>query len=133
MATARFAYTIVYVPDVAAAAAFYESAFGCAIRFITESGDYAELDTGDVTLSFASEGLADSNLPDGYHRHTPGTPPLATELCFVSDEIDTIWQQAISAGATVVTEPVTKPWGQTLGYVRDPQGVLIEIATPISA
>jgi lactoylglutathione lyase len=25
------------------------------------------------------------------------------------------------------------PWGQTVGFVRDPDGVLVEICTPASA
>jgi hypothetical protein len=29
----------------------------------------------------------------------------------------------------VAAEPVTKPWGQTLAYVRDLNGVLVELAS----
>jgi lactoylglutathione lyase len=28
-----------------------------------------------------------------------------------------------------VAEPKTKPWGQTVAYVRDPDGVLVEIGS----
>jgi lactoylglutathione lyase len=36
----------------------------------------------------------------------------------------------VEAGAAPVSEPATKPWGQDVAYVRDPDGVLIEIASP---
>ena len=38
---------------------------------------------------------------------------------------------AIAAGATLVEKPKTKPWGQTVAYVRDPDGFLVEICTPM--
>ena len=45
----KFAYTIIYVPDVAASLAFFEAAFGFSRRFLHESGTYGELETGDTT------------------------------------------------------------------------------------
>ena len=44
----RFAYTIIYVPDVANSLAFFEQAFGLSKRFLHASGDYGELDTGQL-------------------------------------------------------------------------------------
>lgn len=131
MATARFAYTIVYVPDVARATEFYVAAFGCQVRFATDEGDYAELDTGDVTLAFASESLGEANLPGGYQRHSPESLPFACEIAFTSDNLTEVWDQAIEAGATVVVRPAVKPWGQTVAYLRDPDGILIELASPM--
>ena len=29
------------------------------------------------------------------------------------------------------TAPITKPWGQTVAYVRAPEGTLIELCTPM--
>ena len=62
----KFGYTILYVPDVAASLAFFEKAFGLSRRFLAETGDYGELDTGSTTLSFASQELALSHHPAGY-------------------------------------------------------------------
>jgi lactoylglutathione lyase len=28
-----------------------------------------------------------------------------------------------------VTEPALKPWGQTTGYLRDPDGFIVEVCT----
>ena len=127
-----FAYTIIYVPDVEATIAFYENAFGFSRRFVSDDGSYGELDTGGTTLSFASESLANSNLPDGYQPLRPDQLPVAIEIAFATDDVVAGVQSAVSAGATIVTDPVEKPWGQTVAFVRDLIGVLIEICTPIS-
>lgn len=126
----KFGYTIVYVADVRAAAEFYGAAFGLATRFVHESGDYAELDTGETTLAFATHQLGEANLPAGY---TPldGLPaPAGIELAFVTDDVAAAVASAVAAGATLVREPTLKPWGQTVAYVRAPDGVLIELCTP---
>lgn len=126
----KLRYTIAYVQEPARSAEFYERAFGLQRRFIHESGQYAEMETGDVLLAFASHVLGQGNLPGGYVRHDPAGPPQATELSFVTDDVAAAVQAAVAAGATALSEPVTKPWGQTVAYVRDPDGVLIELGTP---
>ena len=50
-----FAYTILYVPDVDAAATFYERAFGLERGFVDPQGIYIGLETGGTTLAFAKE------------------------------------------------------------------------------
>jgi lactoylglutathione lyase len=37
----------------------------------------------------------------------------------------------MQAGAIIAEEPKQKPWGQTVAYLRDIDGFLIEICTPI--
>jgi uncharacterized glyoxalase superfamily protein PhnB len=39
--------------------------------------------------------------------------------------------RSLSAGAVEVKRPTQKPWGQSVGYVRDPNGFLVEICTPM--
>jgi lactoylglutathione lyase len=131
MSSARFAYTIVYVPNVERAIAFYRAAFGCEVQFVAPDGTYGELSTGDVTLAFATESLGEQNLPHGFLRHSPANPPFGTELAFVTDDVPATLAAAVDAGARVVAEPTVKPWGQTVGWVRDPDGVLVEIATHV--
>ena len=48
----QLGYTILYVPDVPATLKFYEAAFGLTTRFLHESGDYGELETGSTALAF---------------------------------------------------------------------------------
>ncbi|VAW47781.1 Lactoylglutathione lyase, partial [hydrothermal vent metagenome] len=44
----KFGYTIVYVSDVKSALEFYKKSFGFDCRFLHESGDYGELETGST-------------------------------------------------------------------------------------
>jgi lactoylglutathione lyase len=124
----RFGYTILYVRDVAVSVDLYERAFGQRRRFVHESGDYAELETGTTTLSFASHELAQSNLADAFRQPDAGITPF--EVCFVTEDVAGAYDRAVREGAEPVMPPQTKPWGQDVAYVRDADGNLVELASP---
>ena len=126
----RFGYTILYVVDVAASLDFYERALGQRRRFVHESGQYAELDTGETVLALAAHELAAANLPGVYRPERPPETRPAFEVCFVTDDVQGAFDRAIAEGAEAVTPPQTKPWGQHVAYVRDPDGNLVELASP---
>ena len=128
----KFAYTLLYVRDVGRALAFYESAFGMQRRFLHESGMYGELDTGPTTLSFVGHELAQSNLPGGFEPSDLRRPPGAFEVAFATADVPAAYGRAVSAGAAAVAAPKTKPWGQTVAYVRDLDGHLVELCTPLA-
>ena len=46
----QLGYTILYVPNVPATLKFYEAAFGLTTRFLHESGNYGELETGSTAV-----------------------------------------------------------------------------------
>jgi lactoylglutathione lyase len=127
----RFGYTILYVRDVPASLDFYERAFGQRRRFLHESGEYAELETGATALAFAAVELVASNLPAGFGPAAAGAAAPAFEVCFVTDDVEGAFDRAVREGAEPVTKPQTKPWGQDVAYVRDPEGTLVEIASPV--
>ena len=127
----KFGYTILYVKDVTKSIEFYEKAFSFTRKFITPDNDYAELDTGNTTISFASHTLAASNLKEGFTPSELNNKPFAIELGFITDDVNAIFELAAQHGATQVEEPKQKPWGQTVAYVRDIDGFLIEICTPM--
>lgn len=133
MSTVRFGYTIVYVPDVPSALDFYSRAFGFEQGFVSPDGSYGELQTGATTLSFASEALGASHFEHGFLRHSLANPPFGTELAFTTPDVDATVAAAIDAGAQLLVPAETKEWGQTVAWVRDPHGVLIEICTPIES
>ena len=111
------------------AVAFYESAFGLRRKFVHESG-YGEMDTGETKLAFASVELATSNgVP--FVRANPEGPPPAVEVALVTEVVRAAFAVAVKAGAVPVAEPKQKPWGQTVGYVRDINGFLIESCSPM--
>ena len=130
MAGLRFGYTILYVSDVAASLEFYERALGQRRRFVHDSGQYAELDTGDTALAIAAHELAAANLPGVYRPEEHPSSRPAFEVCFVTDDVHGAFDRAVGEGAEEVTAPQTKPWGQDVAYVRDLDGNLVELASP---
>jgi catechol 2,3-dioxygenase-like lactoylglutathione lyase family enzyme len=127
----KLSYTILYVKDVLKTVAFYEEAFGLKRRFIHDSGQYAEMETGEITLSFTANNLAKSNLPEGFQENSRLSLPAGIEIGFVAEDVLAAFTNAVEAGAIAVVEPEVKPWGQTVAYVRDLDGILIEICSPI--
>ncbi|MEZ5225519.1 MAG: VOC family protein [Acidimicrobiales bacterium] len=133
--TAQFGYTIFYVDDVAATLDFFTAAFDIPQRFVSPDGDYGELITGETTLSFAANELAGTNLDKagGFTPLRPSDPPVGASITLITDEVDATVERALAHGATRYTATADKPWGQTVAYVRDANGILLEIATPVAA
>ena len=100
-------------------------------KFIVPGNSYGELATGATTLSFASIEQASSNLKDGFTESSPKNKPCAFEIAFTTEDVDEVFNQAIKEGAISEASPKVKPHGQTVAYVRDPDGFLVEICTPI--
>jgi catechol 2,3-dioxygenase-like lactoylglutathione lyase family enzyme len=122
----RYASTILYVPDVAAALAFYERAFGLQVGFADPGGTYAVLAGEGGALAFASHDQAAQGVGDEARA-----APAGFEVWIESDDVPAAVQRAVAAGAQLVREPVEKPWGQTVAYVRDPNGTLVELGEPV--
>lgn len=127
----KFGYTIVYVPDVGASLDFFERAFGVQRRFLHESGTYGELETGATALAFAAHVLGESHFPQGYVHADRSPQPLGMEIALVTDDVPQAHARALAAGAAECAAPEVKPWGQTVSYVRCPDGVLVELCSPI--
>ena len=121
----RFGYTILYVRDVQASVEFYERGLGLERRLLHESGQYAEMETGATALAFAAHELAAESVRELAHRE-----PAGFEVCLVTEDVEGAFATAVEAGAEAVAEPAEKPWGQHTAYVRDPDGTLIELASP---
>lgn len=123
----KFGYTIIYVPDVEATVSFYEKAFKLTRNFVHESG-YGELLTGDTKLAFASIEMPASH---GLSFQKSDMLKAPFEIALVSDQVEIDFQTAIDHGAKLVSAPEKMPWGQMVGYVRDLNGYLVEICSPI--
>ena len=129
--TVRLAYVILYVPDVAASVAFYEAAFGLARRFVHESGTYGEMETGGTTLAFAAETLAESH-GFAFRRTRPDAEAPGVEVALMTDDVAAAYRRALDAGAAAAMDPQVQPWGQTVAYVRDLTGHIVEICSPVA-
>lgn len=126
----KLGYVILYVPSVVDAVEFYEKAFGASRRFVHESGRFAELSTGETALAFCDEALA-ATVPYEEVRRERKAPGI--EVAFVTDAVQAAFQRAVEAGAIALLPPIEKPWGQTVSYVRDLNGFLVEICSPVAA
>lgn len=127
----KFGYTILYVTDVAKSIEFYTNAFGFEQKFISPENDYGEIISGETTISFASKELAKTNLKNGFIESDLSEKPFGIELGFVTNNVEETIKQAENAGATILELPKQKPWGQTVAYIRDTDGFLIELCTPM--
>ncbi|MBS0653291.1 MAG: VOC family protein [Verrucomicrobia bacterium] len=125
----RFAQFIYYVSDVEKSLQFYEKAFGFKRKFVDPTGQYGELDTGETALAFAAQDLAKINLPKGFRPFNLSEAPAACAVTFLAKDIHKAFSKAIEAGAVEVAPIERKPWGQSVSYVRDPEGILIEISS----
>ncbi len=82
-------------------------------------------------LAFAADALGPENFPGGPRRPGLDEPPVNLELAFTTDDVGGAVDAAVDAGCTLLSAPADKPHGQTVAYVRDPWGTLIELCTPI--
>ncbi len=126
----KLGYTIIYVENVIETVEFYKIALGLKVKFIHESQTYGEMDTGETTLAFASETLAATSTLDIMPNRL-GEKLKGFEIAFVTDNVEKSFAYAVKKGAQKVCDPVKKPWGQMVGYLTDPNGVLIELCSPL--
>lgn len=124
----KLGYTILYVIDVRKTVKFYEQAFGLQTRFLHESGDWAEMETGSTSLSFCSRRLIAEH---GKHPKAPDLNSPSFEIAFTTSDVAAAVERALAAHATLVQKPEQMPWGQTVAYVGDPDGFLVELCTPM--
>jgi lactoylglutathione lyase len=128
----KFAYTIIYVQDVAASLQFFEQAFGLARGFVSPDGQFGTLDTGSTALSFCQHSTARDSVGQDYVVAQTSALPLGIEIGLATDDVSAACQRAVSAGAQLIKAPTVKPWGQTVAYVRAPDGTLVELCSQMA-
>lgn len=125
----RLARVIRHVPDVRASADFYARAFGLTER-LALGEDYIAMETGETSLGFARDGFIEREtgllLP-----HARGD--AGQEIAFEVEDVNASHMRALMEGATEVVAPIDKPWGQRISYLRDPDGGLVQLCSPIAA
>ncbi|KAF5184312.1 Lactoylglutathione lyase family protein [Thalictrum thalictroides] len=128
-----FAYTVVYVKDVAKSVAFYAKAFGYNVRRLDESHRWGELESGQTTIAFTplhqhetDEVTGSVQVPKTNWERNP------VEVCFAYSDVDAAYKRAVENGAVPVQEPEDRQWGQKVGYVRDMDGIVVRIGSHVS-
>ena len=86
--------------------------------------------TGDTKLGFVNHETASSHGFE-YEKMGVGKKAAAFEIGFVTKDVESAFNKAVKAGAKAVSKPSTKPWGQVVSYVRDCNGFLVEICSPM--
>jgi lactoylglutathione lyase len=130
----QFGCVVVYVPHVENSVIFYQSVFGATCSVLTSCKQYAEILLGQTKIGFAQETcFLDDRSPacaQPFHINRLDACPGGFEIAFVATDVAQAYQDAVKKGATALCAPVVKPWGQTVGYVRDLNGVRIQIGSP---
>jgi len=108
------------VNDAAKALEFYKNAFGAQIGRVHKTPDgkvmHAEFKIGDSKLMLADE------FP-GMSSPSPQTlGGSCVVLNLFMEDIDRVFNQAVSAGATVTMPLANQFWGDRYGQVKDPFG-----------
>ncbi|BBH04823.1 dessication-induced 1VOC superfamily protein [Prunus dulcis] len=133
--------------DVAKSTAFYSKAFGYNIRRIDDSNRWGELESGQTTIAFTPVHQRETDDLTGVVK-TPssGRERQPVEVCFAYPDVDaaykfgTMWfltrnfvrHRAVENGAVAVSEPEEKEWGQKVGYVRDPDGIVVRLGSYVN-
>lgn len=126
----KFGYTLLYVNNVVTTMKFYAKAFSLKPGFLHESNQYGEMETGGTKLGFVHHDTA-SEHGFRYQKITTEKSAPGIEIVFIADNVKKAYSKAIKAGAIPVSKPKLMPWGQTVSYVRDCNGMLIEICSAI--
>lgn len=125
----KLGYTLFYVDDVVKTMDFYERAFGLTRDFVHED-QYAQMVTGETKLGFVHHKTAGSHGFE-YLPADPKRSAFAFEIAFVTQDVEKAFHKAVAAGAIPLSQPKSKPWGQVVSYVRDCNGYLVEICSPV--
>ncbi len=109
------------VSDSAAAIEFYKNAFGAQELFRMPTPDGKRIMHAQIMIDGAAVMLTDEFPEMGCQSpSTLGGTPVTVHL-YVSD-MDKVFEQAVSAGATATMPPTDMFWGDRYGRVEDPFG-----------
>ena len=127
MSEPRLGYVILYVESLEKAMSFYREGLGFSEK--ARHGQYGELATGDTILGLSERAF----VAEHFTGKLPPPGQGASEIAVIvdRDDVQTVYERALAAGAESVLEPREQPWKQLVSYVRDPDGHLVEICSPV--
>ncbi|MFC4942899.1 VOC family protein [Pseudonocardia sp. GCM10023141] len=112
--------------DVARLAGFYEQVSGLPVRWSTP--DFAELETPAGTVAIGSTrtvalfGAGSARAADNH----------SAIIEFLVDDVDAEYERLRPLTSTFVAAPTTMPWGNRSLLLRDPDGNLVNLFTPVT-
>lgn len=120
-------YLVLAVSDLDHSVRFWRDVVGAEHQHT--SGEYAQFRIGEVRLGlFGADAMAETL---GRPVAVPEAGRAGFEVGFLVDDVDAAYDDLVGAGATAVTAPADRPWGQRTAYVADPDGYLIELVRPL--
>ncbi|MBX3710144.1 MAG: VOC family protein [Gammaproteobacteria bacterium] len=128
----KLTYTILYVNNVKKSVEFYQKTFGIKNRFIHESGDYAEMDTGEVTLAFCAHKLANDIVKQNYLKASQAQL-IGAQISFEPHNLKEAYDVALKNRAKSIVPPEVKPWGWESAMLLDIDGHIVELAKEMNA
>ena len=126
-----------YIRDAVAALEFYKQVLGATelMREVDPSGivSHVQIKAGgaQIMIRDPSVGLPAEYVAKGLARtaHERGGTPV--HLYLYVEDVDTVFNRALAAGAQVVDALGDKEWGDRCGGFQDPFGHIWYVATPI--
>jgi catechol 2,3-dioxygenase-like lactoylglutathione lyase family enzyme len=122
--------TALYVDDLDRAAEFYTRLFGFAVMVRDDRLCALDVAPGNVLLLFRRGGTLQAvETGSGAIPAHDGAGPLHMAFAIAADQLAG-WEQKLAADGIAVESTVRWPRGSVSLYFRDPDGHLIELATP---
>jgi catechol 2,3-dioxygenase-like lactoylglutathione lyase family enzyme len=122
--------TALYVDDLARARRFYEELFGLEPVFADERLCAFEIAAASVLLLFPrGKTLETVVMPGGTIPPHDGHGPLHVAFAIGADDLAD-WERRLEAQGVAIEGRTVWPRGGTSLYLRDPDGHLLELATP---
>jgi catechol 2,3-dioxygenase-like lactoylglutathione lyase family enzyme len=122
--------TALYVDDLTRAKAFYESSLGLPLLFGNQRMCAFDVGGRSVLLLFLRGGSSeDMTTSGGTIPGHDGQGPLHIGFAIASGDL-AAWEERLKECGIPVQSRVTWPRGGTSLYFRDPDGHVLELATP---
>jgi PhnB protein len=117
------------VKDAPKAIEFYKRAFGAIeqVRMDGPNGSvaHAELQIGDSRV------MTSDPFPQSNTKAPQELGGTSVSIFLYVEDVDSVVQDAVDAGATITMQPDDQFWGDRLGSVTDPFGHVWQIATHV--
>ena len=125
----NFTRTRLLVRDFKACFLFYRDILSLPVIAGTETGPYAEFDTGTLFLAlFDRQRMAEAIGTAQKPIHVDCQDRIA--LIFEVEDVDATYNRLKIQGIKFITKPTDRPaWGLRTLHLRDPDGTLIELYT----